>query len=180
MSVSEQTRSLVWNELFDVARAARYYDGAVKKLTRRRYAVRFLTALGAMGAFTVSIDILPPSLQGFAPIFPLVLMVVLVVDMTTHFDSQVALFTRARHDYNRLEGRWKTLWASTPTADEADVVAGIEELQEAEQMIAAWVGGAQVGTMKRLRNRIDSSTYRALEGQYRVDSETRAIEGQYA
>ncbi len=37
MSVTEQTRSVVWNGLFDVARAARHYDGAVKKYAFRRY-----------------------------------------------------------------------------------------------------------------------------------------------
>lgn len=168
MSATEQTKSVVWNELFDVARTARYYDGAVKKYTFRRYVVRFLAALGAMGAFTVSVDILPEPLQVLAPVFPLALLVVLVVDMTTRFDAQVALFTRARHDYNRLEGDWKILWASASAAEttEAEVVARIKELRDAEQMVAAWVGGAQVGTMKRLRDRIDTETYKAIKGQY--------------
>lgn len=168
MSATEQTKSVVWNELFDVARTARYYDRAVKKYTFRRYVVRFLAALGAMGAFTVSVDILPEPLQVLAPVFPLALLVVLVVDMTTRFDAQVALFTRARHDYNRLEGDWKILWASASAAEttEAEVVARIKELRDAEQMVAAWVGGAQVGTMKRLRDRIDTETYKAIKGQY--------------
>lgn len=168
MSVTEQTRSVVWNELFDVARTARYYDGAVKKYAFRRYVVRFLAALGAMGAFTVSVDILPEPLQVLAPVFPLALLVVLVVDMTTRFDAQLALLTRARHDYNRLEGDWKILWASASAPDtaEADIVARINELRDAEQMVAAWVGGPQVGTMKRLRDRIDAETYQAIKGQY--------------
>ena len=115
MSVTDETRTAIWDTSLDSARWGRYYGALANRYRRREVIIRFAVLLFVMGATTTLISVMPAILQviaGFAA------AIAIAVDFVVTPAHTAAVLSCIRDECDQTRVALAELWRDLPIIDE--------------------------------------------------------------
>ena len=165
--VTDQMRSLVWQEYLDAARLVRYYEALSDKYRRNYLVVRFLLLAAAASGIAALLELLPAIAQSFAA--GLVALIV-AWDFVSDYAKKAAVLHTISIECSQLESEWQQLWAEI----DEDVLSTAEVLQRNDRLsrrilgVTSWAGLADIREDQRLNEKCAESAYRVMVDRYAV------------
>ena len=165
--VSDQTRNDIWQELLDSDRLVRYYEAVANRYRRRHALTLLLLGFGAASSFAAVFDILPAAIQSIAePVASAFVGLVAVWVCITDYARRSAVAHTIGTQCNRLDIRWRELWADVEQLEEdaarARLVALANETAEATQRS----GDAGIAGNRRLNEQSKAAAFRTVSERY--------------
>lgn len=165
--VSDQTRNDIWQELLDSDRLVRYYEAVANHYRRRHAFTLLLLGFGAASSFAAVFDILPGTVQSIAePVANAFVGLVAVWVFIADYARKSAIAHTIGTQCNRLDIRWRELWADVERLEEdaarARLVALANEMAEVTQRS----GDAGIAGNRRLNKRSEAAAFKTVSERY--------------
>ena len=109
LSVTEETRALVWNDLVDAARLGRYYQSLAKGYRRKQNIIHGALLLSATAGFATLFEFMPDWAQPLSAVF---VAVFVVWEAVAKYPGKVAMLESVASQCGSLETEGHDLWAS--------------------------------------------------------------------
>ena len=163
--VTDQMRSIVWQEYLDAARLVRYYEALSDKYRRNHLIVRFLLLAAAASGIAALLDLLPAIAQLLATA-----LVALIVawDFVSDYAKKAAVLHTISIECSELESEWQQLW----TEINDDALSTVEVLHRNNRLsrrilgVTSWAGLADIREDQELNEKCAESAYRVMVDRY--------------
>ena len=163
--VSESTRDMVWGDLSDAKRLARYYAALSDRYRRRQHILRFILFLSAASAIAAFVDVLPES---FELVFGALMAIVLAIDFVSDNAKKAAILHTISVECSRLGNSWEELWVAVDDVDSTDdhVRQRNRDLNDSLLTVTSGAGQSDIAEDQKLNRRSAERAYEVLGGQY--------------
>lgn len=163
--VSKSTRDMVWGDLLDAKRLARYYATLSDRYRRRQHILRLVLFLSAASGIAAFVDILP---EEFELIFGVLMAIVLAIDFVSDNAKKSAILHTISVECSRLGNSWEELWAAID--DDASTDAHVRQrnkyLNDSLLAVTSGAGQADIAEDQKLNRKSAEEAYKVLGGQY--------------
>ncbi len=163
--VTDQVRSIVWQEYLDAARLVRYYEALSDKYRRNHFIVRFLLLAAAAGGIAALLELLPAIAQLIATAF---VALIVVWDFVSDYARKAAVLHAISIECSELETDWQELW----TEINEDEISTAEVLWKKSRLsrrilgVTSWAGVADIRENQKLNEKCAESAYRVMVDRY--------------
>ena len=117
--VTEPVRRIVWNDMLDVSRVARYAETMGTRYRARHLVIRIILFVAASGSIATVVTTLPDFWRAVCGI---AIAVVVVADYMLDYATKIAALDSVKRECQALESDWRELWLDVDAPDSADVV----------------------------------------------------------
>ena len=163
--VSENTRDMVWGDLLDAKRLARYYAALSDRYRRRQNVIRLILFLSAASGIAAFVDVLP---KYFELVFGVLMAVVLAIDFVSDNAKKSAILHTISVECSRLGNSWEELWVAID--DDASTDAYVRQrnshLNDSLLAVTSGAGQADIAEDQKLNRKSAEQAYKVLGGQY--------------
>ena len=163
--VTDQVRSIVWQEYLDAARLVRYYEALSDKYRRNHFIVRFLLLAAAASGIAALLEILPAIAQLIATAF---VALIVVWDFVSDYARKAAILHAISTECSELETEWQELWTEI-NEDEigtAEVLWKNRRLSRRIFGVTSWAGVADIRENQKLNEKCAESAYKIMVDRY--------------
>ncbi len=163
--VTDQVRSIVWQEYLDAARLVRYYEALSDKYRRNHFIVRFLLLAAAASGIAALLEILPAIAQLIATAF---VALIVVWDFVSDYARKAAILHAISIECSELETEWQELWTEI-NEDEigtAEVLWKNRRLSRRILGVTSWAGVADIRENQKLNEKCAESAYKVMVDRY--------------
>ena len=163
--VSENARDMVWGDLLDAKRLARYYAALSDRYRRRQHILRLILFLSAASGIAAFMDILP---EYFELVFGVLMAIVLAIDFVSDNAKKSAILHTISVECSRLGNSWEELWVAIDDVNSTDacVRQRNRHLNDNLLTVTSGAGQADIAEDQKLNRKSAERTYKVLADQY--------------
>ena len=167
ISVTEETRALIWNDLVDAARLGRYYQSMAKGYRRKQYFIHGALLLSATAGFATLFEFVPDWAQ---PLSAVLIAVFVVWEAVAKYPGKVATLESVASECGSLETEGHDLWASASEyrIKQDRAMESHRYLSRRLDEVTGWPGKLDITDDEKLNAECSKQSYEVLRDRYGI------------